>query len=222
MEIGVEYSGERHCVILLHGLCRTSRSMAPMGTFLEKNGFPVRSIGYRSTQFSLATLAESIRPKVESIASQFDRIHFVTHSMGGILLRQLHLAGRISKLGRCVMLAPPNQGSHVVDRLGRWPMFRWLNGPAGCQLGTGPRGVPVALGAANFEVGILAGSRSINLVLSLMLPSPNDGKVAVSHAKLEGQTAFKVLPVSHPFIMKNWRAQENTLAFLRTGAFLQP
>ncbi len=209
------------CVILLHGLCRTRRSMEPMHRFLELNGFEAFNLAYPSTRLPIVELAELIRPQVEEIGARFDRVHFVTHSMGGILLRQMQRVRPIAKLGRCVMLAPPNRGSQVVDRLGSWGVFRWLNGPAGCELGTGPEALPLALGKAEFEVGILAGKRSINWILSLMLPSPNDGKVAVSHAKLEGQRDFRVLPVSHPFIMRNALAQANTLAFLESGAFLE-
>ncbi len=212
---------ERSCVILLHGLCRTRRSMEPMRSFLELNGLATFNLGYPSTRLAVKELAELIRPRIEEIGERFDRVHFVTHSMGGILLRQMQRVRPIAKLGRCVMLAPPNKGSQVVDRLGKWKVFRWLNGPAGCELGTGPEALPLSLGKVDFEVGVLAGNRSINWILSLMLPSPNDGKVAVSHTKLEGQRDFRVLPVSHPFIMRNALAQANTLAFLKSGAFLE-
>ncbi len=195
--------------------------MKPIKSFLERSGYAVESIGYPSTKFPMEQLAEQMRPKIDTIADQFDRIHFVTHSMGGILLRQLVAAGGVAKLGRCVMLAPPSRGSHVVDRLRRWGVFRWLNGPAGCELGTSEESLPVKLGPVEFEVGVIAGTRSINWILSILLPSPNDGKVAVSHARLDGQKAFLALPVSHPFIMKNRIVQENTLAFLKSGDFLQ-
>ncbi len=119
------------------------------------------------------------------------------------------------------MLAPPNQGSEVVDAMRAWRFFRWINGPAGQQLGTGPDGIPTLLGPVDFEVGILAGNRSVNLLLSLLIPGPNDGKVAIARAGLPGgQKAFKVIPASHPFIMRSREAQENALAFLKDGAFL--
>ncbi len=208
------------CVVLLHGLCRTARSMEPLRPLLEENGYVVENIGYPSTRFAMAELAEMLRPQVDALSDQFARLHFVTHSMGGILLRQMQAVSPIAKLGRCVMLAPPSQGSQVVDRLGKWAVFRWLNGPAGGELGTGPDAIPCRLGPVDFEVGVIAGTRSINLILSQMLPKPNDGKVAVSHARLAGQAAFRTFPATHPFIMKNREVQANTLAFLKTGAFL--
>lgn len=216
-ETGVRGS---QCVILLHGLGRTKRSMAPMQRFLDSEGFATLNLGYRSTQFSIERLADGLRPKIEEAASGFKVLHFVTHSMGGILLRYLLAEKSIPNLGRCVMLGPPNQGSQVVDRLRGTGVFGWINGPAGLQLGTGEGSVPCALGPVDFELGVLAGNRSINLILSLLIPGPNDGKVAVTHAKVAGQRDFKVMPVSHPFFMVNREVQRNTLAFLRDGAFL--
>jgi hypothetical protein len=79
------------------------------------------------------------------------KIHFLTHSMGGILLRDYLASQSIDKLGRVVMLAPPNQGSEVVDKLGGWKLFYYLNGPAGLQLGTGNNSVPNRLGTGEFS-----------------------------------------------------------------------
>ena len=98
--------------------------------------------------------------------------------MGGILVRQYLLLNTIENLGHVVMLGPPNKGSQVVDKLYKVPGFKLINGPAGMQLGTGELSVPNILGPANFKVGIIAGTRSINLILSSMLPNPDDGKVS--------------------------------------------
>ena len=106
------------------------------------------------------------------------KIHFVTHSLGGILVRAYLQTKPIDNLGNVVMLGPPNKGSHIVDKLGRLPGFKWVNGPAGLQLGTDAQSVPNQLGPAHFNVGVIAGTRSINLFLSTMLPSPDDGKVS--------------------------------------------
>ncbi|EDY83943.1 hypothetical protein VDG1235_3570 [Verrucomicrobiia bacterium DG1235] len=212
--------GARECVVLLHGLARTKRSMEPMRRFLEKHGFETLNLGYPSTRLTVEECAGLLRPRIVDAAERGGSLHFVTHSMGGIVLRELQAVAPIPNLGRCVMLSPPNQGSHVVDRLGGWAPFGWLNGPAGRQLGTGRDSTPNRLGEVDFEVGVLTGDRSVNWILSLMISGPNDGKVAVSHAEVAGRAAFKVLHATHPFIMRNAKAQANTLAFLRSGAFL--
>ena len=139
------------------------------------------------------------------------RVHFVTHSLGGILVRSYFAEQADPRLGRVVMLGPPNQGSEVVDRLGSWWLFGRLNGPAGRQLGTGPDSVPNSLGPVGFELGVIAGNRSINWVNSLMIPGANDGKVSVARTRVDGMREHLVLPVSHPFLMRHPRVIEATL-----------
>jgi hypothetical protein len=147
------------------------------------------------------------------------KINFVTHSMGGILVRQYLSTNEIPSLRRVVMLGPPNKGSQVVDTLKDMPGFKLINGPAGMQLGTDYLSVPNKLGAANFDVGIIAGTRSINLILSTLLPSPNDGKVSVENTKLEGMSDHISLPVTHPFMMSNNEVITQVLHYLTYGSF---
>jgi len=106
-----------------------------------------------------------------------------------------------------------------VDKLGNVWGFEWLNGPAGKELGTGTESLPLRLGPANFDLGIITGVRSINPFLSTLIPGQDDGKVGVEHAKLDGMHDFLVLRCSHPFIMKSDRAIEQTLYFLEHGSF---
>jgi hypothetical protein len=146
-------------------------------------------------------------------------IHFVTHSLGGILVRYYLQQEEIGNLGRVVMIAPPNQGSGVVDSLRGVPGFALINGPAGMQLGTGDDSVPLTLGPVDYEVGIIAGEETFNPILSQYLENPDDGKVSVENTKVEGMTDFLILPESHPFIMKSRAAIEQSLTFIGTGKF---
>ncbi len=211
----------RETVILLHGLARSSTSMNKMEKALEDEGFKPCNIDYPSTQHRISILAqEHILPKIKACIGNIDSsIHFVTHSMGGILVRYFAKHALISHMARVVMLSPPNQGSEVVDALGDTWFFEFINGPAGKELGTDTGSIPLQLGPANFEVGIITGSRSINLILSLMIEGSDDGKVSVEHAKLEGMKDFMVLPSTHPFIMRNEKAIEQTIYFLNHGVF---
>src|ERR1035437_545512 len=99
------------------------------------------------------------------------------------------------------MLAPPNQGSEVVDKLGRLSLFRWINGPAGQQLGTSGNSLPNQLPVPPVEVGVIAGTRSINWFLSALIPGPDDGKVSVERTKLAGMADFAAVDTTHTFIM---------------------
>lgn len=210
-------SGE--CVILLHGLARTEGSMKKMATALERSGYVVINQPYPSTRHPIEALADTAIGQALSRCPDGGRIHFVTHSMGGILVRQYLSRQRISGLGRVVMLGPPNQGSQVVDTLGNMVGFKLVNGPAGLQLGTSETSVPNRLGPANFDVGIIAGTRSINLILSTMLPKPNDGKVSVANTRLDGMADHLSLPVTHPFMMNNAEVITQTRHFLQHGMF---
>jgi len=215
---------EAGTVVLLHGLARTSDSMAKMGHALEAAGYRVCNVSYPSREHSIEILTKDfVLPAVRAcVTNETDAVHFVTHSLGGIVMRQLAKTAPDLNIGRVVMLSPPNHGSQVVDKLGGLGLFQWINGPAGLELGTGPDSVPQSLGPPTFQVGIITGDWTINLILSALIPGPDDGKVSIESAKLEGMAGFCVIPASHPFIMKNQLAIEQTLVFLAKGAFTCP
>lgn len=210
------------CVVLLHGLARTSMSMNKMQRELAKVGYATANIDYPSRDFPVEELAEIAVEKGLDACREREgvtRIHFVTHSLGGILVRQYLSHHEIDELGRVVMLGPPNQGSAAVDRLGAVPGFDWLNGPAGRQLGKGEKSIPLRLGPADFELGVIAGNRTIDPITSAVLDDPNDGRVSVEDTRLEGMADFVVVDHSHAFMMRMRRTIELTKAFLASGSF---
>ena len=213
--------GAQEELILLHGLCRTSRSMVKMESALSEAGYKVRNVDYPSRTASVQKLADDAIGKAVGDCQQdgATKIDFVTHSLGGILVRSYLARHAIPSLGRVVMLAPPNRGSEVVDKLGWLFLFKWINGPAGNELGTDKNSTPNKLGPANFPVGIIAGDRSINWINSLLIPGRDDGKVSVERTRLAGMTDHLVVHAAHPFIMRNGEAIRQTIQFLRTGSF---
>jgi len=211
-----------NCVILLHGLARTASSMEKLQGKLEQADYLVVNVDYDSRKHPIPTLADMAISEglQECRYKNVKRINFVTHSLGGILVRQYLINKKIPELHRVVMLGPPNQGSEVVDTLRDMPGFEALNGPAGMQLGTTSTDVPRRLGPVNFELGVIAGTQSINLILSSYLPGTDDGKVTLKSAQVEGMKDFIALPVTHPMMMRNTRVIAQTLRFLRQGNFL--
>jgi pimeloyl-ACP methyl ester carboxylesterase len=210
-------------VVLLHGLARSASSLAKMQEALQADGYEVCNIEYPSREHTIEILAaEFVAPAIAKCFAQspVEPIHFITHSMGGIIVRQLAATKAVEKIGRVVMLSPPNHGSEVVDKLGDFKIFDWLNGPAGKEIGTRVDSTPLRLGPATFEVGIITGVRSMNPFLSMMIPGKDDGKVGVDNAKLEGMKDFLVLRCSHPMIMKSPHAIDQAVFFLHHGAFL--
>lgn len=212
------------CVILLHGLGRTHRSMSRIDSALRHAGYTTANIDYPSQSYTIEVLAKTAIPEGLRQCRERNaaRIHFVTHSMGGLLVRYFLEGTEVKELGRVVMLGPPNQGSEVADIMAGIAIYERVNGPAGAQLVTGPEGIAARLGPVKFPLGVITGNEqtAFDSVLARQIPGENDGKVAVERARVEGMSDFLVLPVTHTFMIQNDVVIGQTLNFLRYGTFL--
>ncbi|MEX0963553.1 MAG: hypothetical protein WDZ52_05865 [Pseudohongiellaceae bacterium] len=210
------------CVVLLHGLGRLSNSMSELEAKLAPAGYSVTNIFYPSRSHSIDVLAEDAvaRGLAECRSLSSGKIHFITHSLGGILLRYYLSEHAIEELGRVVMLGPPNQGSEIVDGLLPIPGFRFIGGPAGVALGTGESSIIGSLGPVDFDLGVIAGSTNINPLEFLFIDGPSDSIVSIASTKVQGMKAHIVLPVTHTFMMRNNDVIEQAIHYLKTGVFI--
>ena len=208
-------------VVLLHGISRTALSFRKMQLALERAGFTTLNLDYLSRSKALEALAEDIHPAIQRFADSIDTsVHFVGQSMSGLLARVYIARHRPKRLGRVVMLGTPNGGSEIADRLKNFGAVRAFFGPAGQQLGTQRSAVDDAmLPPIDYSVGVIAGNRSIDPVAGTMLPKPHDGRVSVANTRLDGMADHIIVETSHPWLVRNGSAIEQTITFVRDGSF---
>jgi triacylglycerol lipase len=212
-------TAESETVLLLHGYGRTPWSMWPLERRLRAAGFAVENIGYPSIRQSPSELVTYLHRQVEDCCQRSSRIHFVTHSLGGILVRAYLVRYPPPNLGRVVMLAPPNQGSELADIASRSAWLRWMLGPTVVQLGTGPDSLPNRLPAPWYDVGVIAGVDTFNPIGDFFVAQPSDGTVSVASTRLEAMRDFVTVKKSHTFIMHSADVADYIIRFLKTGSF---
>lgn len=214
-------STDPECVILLHGLARTALSMKWIEWELVDHGYSVVNPTYPSLSRGIGDLATTtVGAAVEECrASTQGTISFVTHSMGGILVRAYLKAHDLPELARVVMLGPPNQGSEIASWVASIGMLEGIRPPAVEELSKELDSIPRGLGPVQFDLGVIAGSRNLRAFLPGVPEKPSDGTVTVAETRVEGMGDFIELPVTHTFLVWDEDVIHQILAYLRTGRF---
>ena len=218
--IPISIAGEEKCAILLHGLGRTHLSMSLLGSTLKKHDYAVVNYSYPSTKKSIdAISAEYIEPMINECIMQHQStdIVFITHSLGGIVLQKYLEHHEIPLLTHIVMLGPPNHGSPIVDKLQNVWLFQALLGPSGQALSSSKADYMLSK-KRSYRVSIIAGNVHFTPFSSWFFNEPNDGKVSVSSAYMEGADDFIGLPVTHTFMMNHASVQKNILNLLNLSS----
>lgn len=211
----------KKAVVLLHGLVRSRDCMAPLGDYLtEKGEYEIFNVSYPSTQADVGEHAASLAKVLDDLEG-IEEVNFVAHSLGNLVIRDWmheHYEPEESKfkLGRFVMLGPPNNGAQLARAFKQNRLFSIVTGPSGKQLGEGWEDLAKHLGTPCCEFGILAGAA---VIPNPLVDGNDDGIVAVSETKLAGAADFRVLPIHHGNIRNSEVVGELTLNFLRHGYF---
>jgi pimeloyl-ACP methyl ester carboxylesterase len=214
-----EVPGAQASVILLHGMARSSRSMAPLASDLRALGYRIRNTGYPTRPYDIDGLVgRYVAPAVAACPVDAP-VHVVTHSLGGLLIRAYLQDHALPPGSRVVMLAPPNRGSEVADHVRYWPLYRWLMGRVGQQLGTGPDAIVHRFRPIEVELGIIAARRSLQPWFSWLLPGENDGAVSVASTRLDEMDDFIVVDSSHTLLMFSREVRRQVCCFLADGRF---
>ena len=212
------------CVVLLHGLARSENSLFLLQQVLEFHQYRVVNHTYPSEDAPIDDLVRYVGQAAAECGT--DRLNFVTHSLGGILVRAWLGQQHPPNLGRVVMLAPPNHGSEIVDTLDENDLLRrvvtWFNGPVTRQLGTDADSVPNRLPPVDFDLGVIAGDVALNPLNPIgvaMFHGPNDGTVSVASTRVEGMADHITISAGHTLIMNSPIAMAEVLEFLHDGVF---
>ena len=198
---GTRPGPDAELVVLVHGMGRTTISMAPLEVALRRSGYRVLNVGYDSQGPGVAEIGQRLADAIdaENDRRPARRVHVVGHSLGTVATRWMLAHDPPAAPGRVVMLAPPNRGSRSADRWARW--VGWSLPPIRELQTTG--GPAVELGIPDgAEVAVIAGDR--------------DGKVGVEETCLDG-AEHVVVPSRHTFIMMRPRVIGLVRAFLATG-----
>ena len=215
-------------VVLLHGLGAPCWSMSLLGRHLQKHaGYEAFAVDYASTRTSVDDHAWSLANVIQSLEG-IEEINLVGHSLGNIVIRR-YLAGDTTpprawqpdcRIGRIVMIAPPNHGSSTATYLSDNSLFKAVFGKSGRQLGVDWADLERRLATPDVEFGIIAGGFSNQHGFDLFMSGDDDGRISVETTRLAGATDFVVVPALHELIANDARVFELTLRFLTAGYFI--
>jgi len=208
----------RPFVVLLHGLGRSHRSLGALERRLENEGYEVLAFEYASTRGTIEVHAKALAELLAGLPEPRE-VSFVTHSLGGVVLRELTRDPEAEwrsrhRLGRAVTLAAPHGGAAIAARTARCTPLAWILGPAYRALADGSA---AALPAPDLEFATIAGARGDGGGWNPWVPGDDDGLVALDEARLDGASDHLVLRVAHTFILSDPRALDAVCAFLRVG-----
>jgi len=208
-----------HLVVLLHGLGRSRHMFSDLAKTLETRGYEVADLAYPSTRRPLSAQADELAALLGRMEG-VERVSFVTHSLGGMVLRRLLAEERAYQQtitpDRAILIAPPSQGAHLADLLQDIPAYRALTGPAGQEITTE---AALKLPAPNIPFGIIAGVSGDGAGYNPLLPGEDDGVVSLAEARLEGASDFLMVEALHTFIANHPETLRAVSAFLATGRF---
>jgi hypothetical protein len=195
--------------------------MNSLASSLQEEGYFVVNNGYPSTKENISSLAEVVGDGIAQCREQEAvNIHFVGHSLGGILVRKHFQSNVVPEARRLVMLGPPNRGSDVATLYRDQWWYKWITGPAGQQLGVEQTSTPNQLAKIPLEVGVIAGTYSLDPWFSRAVSGPDDGKVSVENTRLDEMNDFITVPYSHTFMTESTEVYRLVSAFLARGRFI--
>lgn len=211
-----------HLVILVHGILRSGDSFGALPERLVAAGYAVAPISYASTRRRIADHAADLEALMDRLTG-VARVSFVTHSMGGLVVRQMlsqdgAWQSRIA-VDSVVMVAPPSHGSQVAAMMRDQAFYQLIYGEAGQEL---PNDVAEAVPTLAVPFGVIAGGLGDGEGFNPLVPGDDDGVVSVDEAHLAGEKDFLLIPALHSLILRRPETANAVLTFLKHGRFTDP
>jgi hypothetical protein len=213
-------TSKKNIVVLLHGLGRSKSSMWLLQSRFEHAGFLVKAVGYHSLDREPEQILRDVTKQINAFHIDSNQtVHFVGHSLGGLLIRAYLDSNTVQSLGRVVLIGSPSKGTPFVDHFhDEWWMK--LAGPTANALGTDEKSFPKTLRPPYYPIGIIAGVSNI-IDNEQFIPGEDDGVVPVESTKIEGMTDFVVIETSHSMMRYNESVAQQTIEFLTHGRFIK-
>jgi hypothetical protein len=216
-----------HAVITLHGLIRSREAMEGIGGWLQKElDCEWINISYASTRRSIDEHAACLAKVINGLEG-VERIDFVCHSMGNIVVRRYLGEATAtepkwkvdSRIHRFVMLAPPNQGAELARRFKGNKLVAMILGQSGKQLGAEWETFSSKLAIPSCEFGIIAGGNGTEMGASALIKGDDDFVVSVEETRLPGARDFRTVNLLHGQLMNDPQVRNYVLKFLKEGYF---
>lgn len=205
-------------VILIHGFARNNMSMWKLASSIEKAGYEVERVGYKSLRKNIDEIKKIVFKQFDkNIDSKYEKVHFVGHSLGGLLIRSYLGNHNVKNLGNVVLIGSPSHGTEAVDYYKDKKWFK-LTGPIAVELGTNGSKFLESLTQPYYNLGVIAGNKEIKL-FEHVLKGQDDGLVRVESTKIKGMSDFIIIKANHAGMRFNKNVAHQTISFLKNGKF---
>ena len=206
-------------VVLIHGFGRDADSMAGLSNWFKNAGYGVEQVEYESLTQNMDEIKKEVFDQIDRCCLELMKVHFVGHSIGGLLIRSYLGENNISNLGRVVLIGTPNKGWYDTEIFDQ----QWLPHIA----------IPVLMDIAGedtdflnsleppyYDLGVIAGDIGIG-VIEFLLGGPNDGLVRVESTQVEGMKDFVIVRLAHYDLRSKKIVADHAINFLKHGSFTE-
>ncbi len=220
MKENSSFKYNNHLVVLAHGILKDGRDMRFIEKGLVENGFKTVSVDLPLTFGSLQDAYKAMKRQVGHMFNEYETVHFVGYSMGGLVIQKFLSLNKINNLGNCVFIASPSKGSRLADIADSIPLLGKIFKPLK-DLRTRRKLDNFFKFNRKIRLGIIAGTKNKQLLSKLFMSKNSDGMVEVHSTKLDEMHEFTVFPYAHKDIHFQEDVVDSVCYFIKHGTFIK-